>query len=242
MGAGREMVAKGMFRLHYAPDNASLIVRIALEELRLPYETRLVDRRVSAQKSAAYRALNPRGQIPVLETPDGPIFETAAILLWLTETAGAMAPAPGTAERGAFLSWMFAFSNGVHTDLRRMFYTDRYVGTDPAAIVTDRGLTVVRIGEALDRLETLAGQGHGWFCGADLSVLDIYAAVMLRWLALYPAGGTDWFRLADWPALRALAARVEARPSMIRLQALEGLGPTPLTAPRLANPPEGSAL
>ncbi|MCB1329029.1 MAG: glutathione S-transferase N-terminal domain-containing protein, partial [Maritimibacter sp.] len=75
-----------MLCLHYAPDNASLIIRIALEELGLPYETRLVDRQAEAQKSPAYLALNPQGLIPVLETPEGPIFETAAILLWLGET------------------------------------------------------------------------------------------------------------------------------------------------------------
>ncbi|MGA0924606.1 MAG: glutathione S-transferase, partial [Lutimaribacter sp.] len=38
-------------RLHYAPDNASLIIRLALEELRLPYTTCLVDRARTAQKA-----------------------------------------------------------------------------------------------------------------------------------------------------------------------------------------------
>jgi len=222
-----------MLRLHYAPDNASLIIRIALEELELPYETRLVDRRASAQKSPAYRALNPRGQIPVLETPEGPIFETAAILLWLTETSGALAPPPGDPARGAFLSWMVALSNGMQSDLRRMFYTARYVGEDPAAVAAHRALTVDRLGAALDRLESLAGAGHGWFCGETPSVLDIYAAVMMRWMALYPEGHTGWFRRARWPALDALAARLEIRPAVARACDREGLGPTPLTAPRL---------
>lgn len=35
----------GRCRLHYAPDNASLVIRLVLEDLRLPYETVLVDRR-----------------------------------------------------------------------------------------------------------------------------------------------------------------------------------------------------
>jgi len=48
-----------MISLHYAPDNASLIVRIVLEELALPYETVLVDRSASAQSSDAYLKLNP---------------------------------------------------------------------------------------------------------------------------------------------------------------------------------------
>ncbi len=53
----------------------------------MPYRTVLVDRAAQAQKSPAYLALNPNGLIPVLETPHGPVFETAAILLWLAETA-----------------------------------------------------------------------------------------------------------------------------------------------------------
>ena len=57
------------YRLHYAPDNASLIIRLALEEIGVPYETVLVDRRSRAQDTTAYRALNPAGLIPVLETP-----------------------------------------------------------------------------------------------------------------------------------------------------------------------------
>lgn len=228
-----------MLRLHYAPDNASLIVRIALEELGLPFETRLVDRQTEAQKSPAYLALNPHGLIPVLETADGPIFETAAILLWLGETEGRLGPPPGTPGRGAFLAWLFALSNGLHTDLRRMFYTARYAGEAPEAIAADQARTVARLTEALDRLETLAGAGQPWFCGPDPSLLDIYLAVMLRWCALYPEGATGWFRLARWPRLAALAARIEARPATRRACAAEALGPTPLTAPRPLPPDAG---
>jgi len=220
-----------MLRLHFAPDNASLIIRIALEELGLAYETRLVDRAASAQKGAAYRALNPRGQIPVLETPEGPMFETAAILLWLSETAGALAPPPGAPDRGAFLSWMFALSNGVHRDLRGLFYGRRYVGDAPETLATHRAMTVERLDEALDRLEALAQAGHGWFCADTPSALDIYLAVMMRWMAIYPEGETGWFHPAARPALRSLAARLEARPALQRAAGAEGLGPAPLTAP-----------
>ena len=69
--------------IHYAPDNAVLIIRLALEQRGLPYHAQLVDRAAQAQRAPAYLALNPNGLIPVLETPQGPLFETAAILLWL---------------------------------------------------------------------------------------------------------------------------------------------------------------
>jgi glutathione S-transferase len=234
---GHAIVAP-MLRLHYAPDNASLIVRLALDELELPFETVLVDRRAAAQKSATFHALNPRGLIPVLETPHGPMFETAAILLWLADTSGKLAPGKNDSTRGAFLSWLFAVSNGLHADLRGLFYAEAIAGPDPAAYTAR---IRARVSEMLGMLEALAGQGHRWF-GADApSVLDLYVAVILRWLALYPNGGTEWYRLAGWPRLAALAADIEARPSVARAQAAEGLGPRPLTAPRYPVPPEGSA-
>jgi glutathione S-transferase len=89
--------------LHYAPDNASMIVRLALEQLNLPYRAQLVDRSVMGQQDAAYLALNPNGLIPVLETPTGPLFETGAILLWLADTHGGLGPAPHATARGDFL-------------------------------------------------------------------------------------------------------------------------------------------
>ncbi|MDP4990215.1 MAG: glutathione S-transferase N-terminal domain-containing protein, partial [Marivita lacus] len=107
--------------LHYAPDNASLVVRLVLEELRLPYRTALVDRSVSAQQGAAYKRLNPVGRIPALETPDGPIFETAAICLWLADRhreGACLSPDLTDPQRGTFLSWLFFLSNTVHAEMR----------------------------------------------------------------------------------------------------------------------------
>ena len=126
---------------------------------------------------------------------------------------------------------MVALSNGVHRDLRGLFYPTRHVGDAPETVATHRAMTVERLDEALDQLEDLAHSGHGWFCAQTPSVLDIYLAVMMRWMAIYPEGGTRWFNPAARPALQQLAARLEARPAMQRAAVAEGLGPTPLTAP-----------
>jgi glutathione S-transferase len=52
--------------LHYAPDNASLVIRLVLEELGLSYDSRPVDRSTRAQDSAAFKALNPLRRMPAL--------------------------------------------------------------------------------------------------------------------------------------------------------------------------------
>ena len=73
-------------------------------------------------------------------------------------------------------------------------------------------------------------------------MLDLYVPVCLRWMALYPKGGTGWFDITATPHLADHAARMEARDSVKRAMAAEGLGDTPFTAPRHPTPPEGSAL
>ena len=57
-----------IYVLHYALDNPSLIIRLALLEIKVPFETRLVDRRIKEQSSKAFLKFNPYGSIPVLET------------------------------------------------------------------------------------------------------------------------------------------------------------------------------
>lgn len=229
--------------LHYAPDNASLIVRLTLEELGVPYSTVLVDRGRTAQRSTAYRALNPAGLIPVLETRDGPLFETAAILLWLADRHGAMAPGTGAPARGEFLKWLFFTSNTLHAQLRMLFYPAKYVGDDPAAqahlssTLTRRNATHMTLPDALDLLDARQGARGD----APPDVLDYYIAALLRWCRLYPTEGNAWFDLAEYPALLTLAQDLETRPAVRAAIAAEGLGRTPFTAPTYANPPEGSA-
>lgn len=227
-----------MYVLHYAPDNASLAVRLALEELGLPYRAALVDRAARAQDSAAYRALAPTGLIPVLETSDGPLFETGAILLWLSDRHGGLAPAPDAPERGDFLKWLFFASNTLHADMRGLFYPDRYAGADAAGF---RALTEGRILRALGLLDAgLAGR-PAW-CRPDApGALGCYLGPLLRWLALYPRSAPMAPDLALFPALAALLAGLEARPSTRRAAEAEGLGPAPFTAPTYPTPPAGSA-
>ncbi|MGM0662232.1 MAG: glutathione S-transferase family protein, partial [Pseudomonadota bacterium] len=193
------------YRLHYAPDNASLVIRLVLEDLGAPYQTVLVDRRARAQKTPAYLALNPNGLIPVLETEDGPIFETGAILLWLADRHGG-APAPGDALRGDFLKWLFFLSGTVHPTLRMTFYPDQYAGEDAAAQGFLRAAMQTRFAEALDIIETRAAP----FFGADHPTpLDPYLACLTRWRALYPQGDVGDFRSGHWPRLSAMVQRLE---------------------------------
>lgn len=232
---------KEPYRLHFAPDNASLVIRLALEELRLPYTAVPVDRSVAAQKTAPYLALNPHGRIPVLETADGAIFETGAILLWLADRHTRLMPAPDHPDRGNALKWLFFLSNTLHAELRMLFYPENYIGPDPAHHAALRAGLRRSLSAYLAQLETLAGAGHGWLNADMPSALDLYLVACLRWIALYPRDSAGWWDRDSAPHLAALCARIEARPAARACAMAEGLGSHPFTTPDYPTPPEGSA-
>ena len=223
-------------RLHYAPDNASLCVRLALEEIDIKYETVLVDRRKAAQKSSAFLALNPNGLIPVLETPNGPMFETGAILSWLADQHGGLLPAPDTPARAHALQWLFWISNTLHATQRMLFYPTQYTTGDVGNL---RQMTRTRLTAQLNLLN--AAKNADWLESETATAQGCYLGPMLRWCAIY-GGSLDWFDLANWPRLQDFAIRTEARPAAIKLARAEGLGTTPFSYPSPCNPPEGSAL
>jgi glutathione S-transferase len=222
--------------LHFAPDNASLIIRLALDALGQPYTAVLVDRSRTEQASPRYLRLNPHGLIPVLEVPDGPIFETGAILLWLTDRHGELGPSARSPKRADFLKWLFFVSNTLHPALRMTFYPEKYVGPDPEHQSRVRQEMQKALKQHLISIEARAA--HAPFALA----IQLYLAALLRWCALYPADtNRDWFQLNDLPHLHAMCCAVEALPCTAAAQTAEGLGPTPFSAPRYATPPQGSA-
>lgn len=228
--------------LHYAPDNASLCVRLALLELGVPFETRLVERKKLGQREPAYLAINPNGLIPTLETPHGPMFETAAILLWLADTfrdGPKLCPHPADPDRAKVLTWLFWLSNTLHPQLRLIFYPDQHIAADSIPALNLR--TRARLAQSLDILQSALPGLKGWIGAEQPSLLDCYLCPMLRWLALYPKDQTDWFALQNWPSLMTIAARFEVRPSARNAIIAEGLGPTPFSRPIHPNPPEGHA-
>jgi glutathione S-transferase len=216
--------------LHHAPDFASTIVRLALEELELPHVIALADMDSGALASPEYRRVNPVGLIPALETDDGPIFETAAILLWLVDQTGRLGPGPKDPDRGAFLSWLFFTSNALHQAALAMFYPHRAAGeaNTAAAQAVAHDQIIARLG----LIESLiASQSPRWLSADHPGVLGLYIGILVRWLILLPPPpyGLD---LGRFPHLKAVLAAHESRPAALRVADADGLGPTPFTNPR----------
>lgn len=213
-----------MFVLHAVPDFASFVVHIVLEELGLPYRLNLLDFDNGDLDSPEHRAVSPFGKIPALQTPDGPLFETAAILLWLADRQGALAPAVTDPDRAEFLSWFFRTNFALHTGTMDLVHPYRALGDAAAPALSQ--VAFDRLHTELAAFEALAARRPRWFSPDQPSILTYYVAMLLRWTTAFPFVPDHAIRLSAFSHLAAIARAMEQRPAAIRAAADEGMSGT----------------
>jgi glutathione S-transferase len=209
-----------MYILHSVPDWASLIVHLVLEEMGAPFARRVLDPDAGDLDADAYRQINPQGLVPALETPDGPMFETGAILLYLSERHG-LAPAPGRPERAAFLSWFAFVQATVHPTVMALLHPYRVAGEGQAAEVGGRAQA--RLRAQLASLDAMVARRRPVWLSGEPSVLGFYLGVMMRWAQAFPYVTGQGVAVADYPALHAMLAALETRPAALAVAAREGM-------------------
>jgi glutathione S-transferase len=181
-------------------------VRWALEEAGLPYEARLIGPEDLA--SAAYRALQPFGQIPAIEADGLRLFESGAIVLYIAERSEALAPtdAHGLARTKA---WMFAALNSVEPAIMNLATLDLFHAGQPW-VAAARPAAAAMVQKRLDALEE-------WLDGRDHLEDRFTAGDLLMTTVLRILRHTDI--VSARPILRAYQERCEARPAFQKAMA-----------------------
>jgi glutathione S-transferase len=78
--------------MYFSPGSSSLALQILLEVVGLPYRLELVSAREQKSTEPAFRKINPKGRVPVLELDGVLLTEAAAILFYLAHTHPGLAP------------------------------------------------------------------------------------------------------------------------------------------------------
>jgi glutathione S-transferase len=216
-----------MYTLHAVPDWASLIVHLVLEEMGVPYTLALNDHENGGLDTPEFRAVSPFGKIPALETPQGPMFETAAILLWLAAQHGGMAPAPTDPKRGAFLQWFVYTNNTVHAGMMNLLHPERPGGDAAIDMVIPVAHANLRTSYAA--LDAMVAADKPTWLSDQPSILTYYLAVLMRWTSAFAHDPAFNIPTTDYPTLHAILAAMEHRAAAQRVFANEGIGETPFT-------------
>ena len=112
-----------MLTFCYTPNTCALATLIVLEEVGAPYQLRRIDFGKAEQQSPEYRALNPKGRVPALITPQGLLTETPALLTFVAQNFGGEdllpSPALAFAQMQAFCSYLCSTVHVAHAHRMR---------------------------------------------------------------------------------------------------------------------------
>lgn len=203
-----------MLTLFFAPRTCALAAHIALIDAGATYALRRVDFSKAEQSSPDYLALNPKGRVPALVTPEGVLTETPALLTYIAQTHPAADLAPlqdpfAFARLQEFNSYLASTLHVAHAHGPR---GSRWAD-DPAAQAAMKAKVPQTVTASFEMVEQRL-QGP-FVMGERYSVADAYLFTMACWIE---ADGVDTARIPKVMAHRAMMA---ARPAVIRALAEE---------------------
>ena len=190
---------------------------IALEELELPYNTKLVDVWKGDQFSPEFLKINPNGKVPAIVDHDGPggkpytVVESGAILLYLADKTGKFLP-KDTRKRFDAIQWMMIQMTGVGPMFGQWTHFKLMAPKGNDYSVSRYATEVKRL---FDLLEKRLGEVP-YLGGDEYSIADI---ATFPWTRNHDAQGVKW---EDNPNLARWFNAISARPAVKR--ALEKVG------------------
>jgi glutathione S-transferase len=191
-----------MLRFHYAPNTVSVATAIILEHKGIAHEAVRVDFGSSQQRSYDYLQLNPKGRVPTLETPDGVLTETPAILEYLAPDM-----VPEDPYAAAKMRELMAYLNGtMHPHHAHKMRGTRWA-SEESSFADMRRMVPIRMAECAAHVETVLPK-LPFDAGALAVVSDAYLYVVLTWLK---GDGVD---IAHYPRLSAFQHRMNTQPAV----------------------------
>jgi glutathione S-transferase len=184
-------------------------VRLALARLQIPFRLIEVDILRGESRTPDFLAMNPNGQIPLLEVAPGRFLAESNAILWYVAGGSALAP-ENRVDRAETLQWMFFEQNSVEPNIGAadfwltMVKGGRELQTHALEDWMEKGY------QALNVMEKHL-QSHRFFAAGRYTIADI---------ALYAythiAHESD-FNLGAFPAVRGWLERVAAEPGHIAM-------------------------
>jgi len=149
------------YTLFCAPNSYAMGVQAILEEIGASYELRWVEL-FSETPDPDFLAISPHARVPALLGPDGPIFESGAIALYLAEQHPEAGLNIVTRHplRGQYLQWMHYLAATLQPDVMLQFHPEMYF-SDPANQAALKRASMKRLKNDLDVIDAALQSG---FC------------------------------------------------------------------------------
>jgi glutathione S-transferase len=194
-----------MITLYHSPMTRSSSIVWLLEELGVPYETKIVSfRKFDGTGERDPANPHPHGKVPALTDGDELIFESSAIALYLTDKyrEQKLGPAVGEPKRSEYLSWL-AYRPGVMEPalISRRFEIKHVFGAMGWAPASE-----------VEEVLNAHLRSRAYFLGDAFSALDILIGGGINFMMMSKM-------IAETPALKAYTARITERPAFHKMMA-----------------------
>src|SRR3954447_3545273 len=191
----------------HAPQSRSSGALTLLEELRAPYELRVLNMKAGEQRQSAYLTVNPLGKVPAIQHRGALVTEQAAIFIYLADLfpEAGLAPAIDDAQRGPYLRWLVYYAASFEPAL-----VDRSMKREPGAqAMSPYGTFDSMLGTLTDRLAA-----SPYLLGEALSAADILWGSALHWTTMFGI-------VPELPVIKDYVQRVTARPSFAKVTSMD---------------------
>ncbi len=195
--------------LYYAPGTCAQAVLIALHEAGAHFDANRLNMAESEQRSPAYLAINPKGRVPALVTPQGVLSETLALLLYVAQTYPQANLAPlNDPFRLAHMQEINSYlASTVHVNHAHRTRAGRWAD-DETAQQAMKAKVPQNMRDAFAIIEQHYLSDAPWVLGEQYSVADPYLFTVAGWLK------SDGVDINEFPRVAAHHARVAARPAV----------------------------
>lgn len=196
--------------LYSAPGTCGRVSAIVLEEIELPFETRVIRFLKGEHKSPGFKKKNPKGKVPALEIDGAVLTENVAIIRYLAARfpeKGLMPKARTLAEDAALTADLCFCSATLHPLVTRIRMPQFFAGPENAHAVWKAGCEAMR--EYFQLVEDRLAHGPWWY-GETWSAMDAY----VYWV-FWRVEGAE-FPVSEYPRFLAHARRMEERPAVRR--------------------------
>ena len=184
----------------------------------VPFDLRFISLRAGDHKRPDYLAVNPKGEVPALQLPDGTVVtELPAIIQWFAEAAPDSGLLPrDPSHRIKAIEWLAWCHWSMGRHFNPCFAPTRFVDGDEAAATALRSAALKRARAALEFAEAAVAKNGGTLTGtAEPSAPDMFLA------SLGAFAGFLKLDVSDLAALNALTERIRANPEVAAATARE---------------------
>ncbi len=174
------------YRLYMHRNSYAMTTHLALEELGLDYEVTWFNVHEPEEFPAEFVELNPNARVPTLVTPDGPVYESAATMMYLSEKHdGRFMPAIEDSRRGVFLQWMFYLMSTFQPEVLIQFHAERYFPQDDTMQQALKTASLRELDFFWKVIEDALTPGP-FFLGDDYSLCDMLFLMQAVWTENQP--------------------------------------------------------